>query len=106
AKSNTAHRTDGTVPPCGALGSIVFVPGIVEETVKHYYENTPELWSEYGFLDAYNLDRNWVSDRVIGIDKGITLLMIENYRSGMIWELTMGSQFIKTGLQRLGFSQR
>ena len=106
AKSNTAHRTDGTVPPCGALGSIVFVPGIVEETVKHYFENVPELWSEYGFLDAYNLDRNWVSDRVIGIDKGITLLMIENYRSGMIWELTMGSEYIKNGLERLGFLRR
>ena len=74
--------------------------------MKHYFENVPELWSEYGFLDAYNLDRNWISDRVIGIDKGITLLMIENYRSGMIWELTMGSEYIKNGLERLGFSRR
>ncbi|MFN6991395.1 MAG: glucoamylase family protein, partial [Fervidobacterium sp.] len=76
ANNNTQHFTDGTVPPCGAIGSIVFVPEIVEPTVEHYYKNIPELWGKYGFKDAYNLDKNWFSDLYIGIDKGIEVLMI------------------------------
>ena len=103
ANNSTVHKTDGTVPPCGAIGSIVFTPEIVEETVRYYYENIPELWGKYGFKDAYNLDRNWFSKTYIGIDKGIELLMIENYKSGLIWNVTMRNKYIKDGLGKIGF---
>ncbi|PEC48703.1 hypothetical protein COJ46_02630 [Bacillus sp. AFS077874] len=67
--------------------------------------NVPELWSKYGFLDSYNRDvtSNWVSDRVIGIDKGVTLLMIENYQTGLIWDLYMKNDFVKNGAKILGW---
>ncbi len=101
ANNNTQHYVDGTVPPCGALGSIVFTPEIVEETVKYYYEKVPQLWGKYGFKDAYNLDKNWTSEVYIGIDKGIELLMIENYLSGLIWEIVMKNEYIRKAIKIL-----
>lgn len=103
--NNTQHYVDGTVPPCGALGSIVFTPEIVEETVRYYYEKVPELWGIYGFKDAYNLDKNWFSQVYIGIDKGIGLLMIENHKNGLIWEIVMKNKYIKKALELLEFKK-
>lgn len=103
--NNTQHYVDGTVPPCGALGSIVFTPEIVEETIKYYYEKVSELWGTYGFKDAYNLDKNWFSKIYIGIDKGIGLLMIENYETGLIWEIVMKNKYINKALQLLEFKK-
>lgn len=93
---------DGTVPPCGAIGSIVFTPEESICAMNSYYSN-PKLWSKYGFIDAYNLDVNppWYSKGVIGIDKGIGLLMIENYRSGLIWNLVMENTYIKRAMEIL-----
>lgn len=104
---STAHRVDGTVPPCGAVGSIVFAPDLVLETMDYYYNFMDgKLVGEYGLIDAYNLDRpnrDWFAKDVIGIDKGISLLMIENYRSGMIWDLFMGCDYIQTAIEVLQF---
>lgn len=74
------------------------------EAVRHY-ASIPQLKGKYGFLDAFNLDVTpaWFSDRYIGIDKGISLLMLENYRSGLIWELTDRNSYIQTAFQRLEF---
>ncbi|MGQ9856858.1 MAG: glucoamylase family protein [Fervidobacterium sp.] len=105
ANNNTQHKTDGTVPPCGAIGSLVFTPEIVEETVKYYYENVPELWGEYGFKDAYNLDKDWISKMYIGIDKGIEVLMIENYKTGLIWDIVMKNKYVQKGLELIGFKR-
>lgn len=103
--NNTQHYVDGTAPPCGALGSIVFTPEIVEEAVRYYYEKVPELWGTYGFKDAYNLDKNWFSQVYIGIDKGIGLLMIENHKNGLIWEIVMKNKYIKKALELLEFKK-
>ena len=101
---NRVNEADGTVPPCGALGSLPFCPEEVMEAVCHY-ASIPQLKGKYGFLDAFNLDVTpaWFSDRYIGIDKGISLLMLENYRSGLIWELTDRNSYIQTAFQRLEF---
>lgn len=101
----TKNNRYGTVPPCGAIGSVVFTPDIVEETVRYYFEHVPQLWGYYGFKDAFNLDRDWVSRIYIGIDKGIELLMIENYKTGLLWDITMRNKYIKDGLQKLSFHQ-
>ncbi len=75
------QENDGTVAPCGAIGSIVFTPKESIELMEHLYNFYPKLWSKYGFLDGYNLEKDklWVSKEYIGIDKGISLIMIENY---------------------------
>jgi len=98
------HIVDGTVPPAGAAGSIVFTPDESIQALEYYYSNHPRLWGKYGFLDAYNLDviPHWYSEHVIGINKGITLLMIENYRTGLVWDLFMKNPWVKNGIKAVG----
>jgi hypothetical protein len=101
---NDQHRIDGTMAPAGALGSIVFTPQEVISALRHYY-SYPDLIGEYGLKDAYNLDvsaAGWYGPDVIGIDKGITLLMIENYRSGLIWNLMNKNKYAQAGLKKAG----
>jgi len=97
---DSAHRTDGTLAPAGALGSMPFTPEASGAALLHYLSK-PELWGEYGLADAYNEEANppWVDPDVIGIDKGITLLMLENYRSGLIWKLFMKLEPVKAGIR-------
>lgn len=102
--NNSGHQTDGTVPPCGAAGSIVFTPDEVIDSLNYLYKNFPKLWGKYGFKDAYNLDvtPEWYGEDYIGIDKGITLLMIENYRTGLVWDVFMSNKYAKLGMERCG----
>ncbi|MFZ2831377.1 MAG: glucoamylase family protein, partial [Mesotoga infera] len=100
--NSTAHRVDGTLAPAGALGSIVFLPDRAIEALEAYYE-LPELVGRYGLKDSFNLDLDWFASDYIGIDKGITLLMISNYRNDLVWNILMESEYIIDGLDRLGF---
>lgn len=109
---------DGTIPPCGAIGSIVFTPEESIAAMKNY-RSYELLWSKYGFVDAYNLgeqegydDPNikigktgWYATDIIGIDKGISVLMIENYISDFIWNMYMDNKYVQAGLDELGFSE-
>lgn len=99
------EENDGTITPCGAIGSIVFTPKESIEAMEYYYNNFPKLWGKYGFKDGYNLDgdKPWFAKEYIGIDKGIEILMIENYLNGTIWKYFMNNQYIKIGLKKLGF---
>lgn len=113
------NYVDGTVPPCGAIGSLVFVPEEAIRAMKHYREDE-KLWSQYGFVDAYNLGcqegfsnpdianmskDGWYASDVIGIDKGIGALMIENYISGMIWNITNDIPYYQNGLKVLNIEK-
>lgn len=117
--SGNAHLTDGTIPPCGAIGSIPFTPEESIAAMKNY-RTYDLLWSKYGFKDSYNLgtqegyeDKNlptignlgWYANDIIGIDKGISVIMIENYISGMIWKIFMDLDYVQNGLENLGFQQ-
>lgn len=104
--NNDAHYMDGTIPPAGAAGSIVFTPQESIAALNHYYKNYPKLWGKYGFMDAYNLDVNpdWYATDVIGINKGITLLMIENFRTGLIWDLFMKNEYVQSGMKKVGLT--
>jgi hypothetical protein len=101
---NTVHRVDDTVPPAGAIGSIIFLPEQAKQAMLNYY-SIERLKGRYGFMDAYNLSRNWFASDVIGIDKGISLLMLANYQNDWIYPLMMNNEIIQRGLQRLGFVQ-
>ncbi|XFA99058.1 glucoamylase family protein [Candidatus Izemoplasma sp. B36] len=114
-------QIDGTLAPSGAIGSIVFVPELVLPTFE-YFESITSLHSKYGYLDSFNLGLTetasefiirpnrpipvdgWFSTDVIGIDKGITLLMIENYRSGFVWDIFMQSEIVQEGYDLIGFT--
>lgn len=96
---------DGTVATCGSIGSIVFSPEDSIEAMNYMYENFKDkLWGKYGFKDSYNLDKNWFCDYEIGIDKGISLLMIENYRTELIWKLVMKNKYIRKAFSILEIS--
>ena len=102
---NRAHESGGTLAPAGAIGSMPFTPEESTAALK-YYMTFPDLQGQYGLKDAYNLDQNWFDSDYIGIDKGISLLMIANYESGMIWELFMGNENIRRGMENLGFTEK
>lgn len=96
-------NNDGTIPPCGAIGSIVFTKDESIKAIEYYYNNFPKLWCKYGFIDAYNLEgkKSWYSKVCIGIDKGISMIMIENYLHETIWKYFMKNKYIKNGLEIL-----
>jgi hypothetical protein len=97
---NKAHVVDDTIPPAGAIGSIIFLPQPAQEAMLNYYL-LEELKSPYGFKDAYNLSADWYATDVIGIDKGITLLMLANSENDMVYRIMMENDSILRGLDRL-----
>ena len=99
---------DGTIAPCGAIGSIVFAPDKVIPCINNYATMMDgELVGIYGFYDAFNFEDNkpWIAKNVIGIDKGITVLMIENYRSEIVWKTFMQIEFMDRAIENLGFTK-
>ena len=101
---NNSHKIDDTVAPAGAIGSIIFVPEAAKTAMLNYY-SIEALQGTYGFLDAYNLSEEWFASDVIGIDKGISLLMLANYQSDMVYQITMSNEQILNGLSRLGLTK-
>lgn len=103
--NNDQHIVDGTVPPAGAIGSIVFAPEEVLGAMRHY-DSIPGLKGKYGFQDSYNLDVTpvYYGEDVIGIDKGISILMIENYRTGLIWDLMNQNKYVQAGMKMVGLT--
>ena len=104
---SSSHYTDGTVALCGAIGSIAFAPEIVVPTIDYYYTALDgKLFGGYGFYDSYNLEKGvWIAKDVIGIDKGVSLLMIENYQSEFVWEVFMDCEFMDTAIKVLKFKK-
>lgn len=96
--------SDGTVAPTACGSSIVFTPKESISCLRYFYEKLgKKIWGKYGFADSFNLDRNWVSPMVIGIDQGPLLLMIENYRTGLIWKVMSKQDWLKDAMNKVGF---
>jgi hypothetical protein len=95
----------GVISPTAALSSFPYTPVQSMDAMKHfYYVLGNKIWGIYGFYDAFSVQNNWYPERYLAIDQGPVVVMIENYRSGLLWDLFMSSPEIKTGLQKLGFS--
>lgn len=97
---NAQHKVDDTIAPAGAIGSMVFVPQQAQQAMLNYY-SIERLKGPYGFLDAYNLTEDWYASDVIGIDKGISLLMLANYQNDLVYKIMMENVYIRNGLDRL-----
>jgi hypothetical protein len=100
-----ANPPDGTLVPCAAGGSLVFLPdscGTVLENMFAQYGK--HAWSKFGFVDAFHPGEGWYSREVIGIDQGITLLMAENARTGSVWETVMNSPQARLGMRMVGLA--
>jgi hypothetical protein len=99
-----AQNDDGTITPTAAASSIPFAPEVCIPAVRNMYNALhSQLWTAYGFRDGFNIDRAWWGPDVIGIDQGPIILMIENYRTGDVWERFMRNADVQLGLQRAGF---
>jgi len=95
---------DGTITPTAPVSSLPFAPDEVLLTIHNMWNSYgPQLWTPYGFRDAFNLTFNWWGPDVIGIDQGPQVLMIENYRTGRVWNRFMENPHVQTGLTRAGF---
>jgi exo beta-1,2-glucooligosaccharide sophorohydrolase (non-reducing end) len=72
------------------------------DALKNYYRNYGKfLWGEYGFRDAFNLDEDWCSGIFMGLNQAPVTVMIENYRTGLLWKLFMSCPEIQNGLKKL-----
>ncbi|CAI1026736.1 LamG-like jellyroll fold domain-containing protein [Serratia quinivorans] len=104
----TAANTDGTMVLSGAVGAIVFTPKESLAAMQNYYRNHPYTWGKYGFNSGYNLDVTpyWYASSVNGLEKGISIVMLENYRTGIIWRLYMNNEAIKRGIAAIGLREK
>ena len=104
----TAHEPmnndNGTISPTAALSSIPYTPQESMQAFKYFYrERGQQLFGLYGPYDAFNDQLNWVQEAYIGIDQGPIVVMIENYRTGLLWKATMKDPDLQAGLAKLGF---
>lgn len=106
-KEPLEKRTDGTVALYAILASLPFAPDLVKETVQNVLTAYPELWGEYGYYDSINLENGtWVGKDYISIDKGITLLMIDNYYHRTTWDNYTNHHLIRKAIEKLAFKKK
>lgn len=103
-----AHGEDnGTVAPTAALSSMPYTPDESLAAMDHFYTDLGQkLWGPFGFFDAINPSQDWVSDSYLSIDQGPIIVMIENYRTGLLWRLFMQDPDVQRGLEALREDQR
>ena len=94
----------GVITPSAALSAFPYTPDKSMDALKFfYYAMGDRLWGSYGFYDAFNITQQWFADSYLAIDQGPIIVMIENHRTGLLWDLFMSAPEIKTGLRKLGF---
>lgn len=87
---------DGTIAPTGAIASFAYTPQASMLALKHYYRDLgAQLWSIYGFRDAFNQQENWYSGITMGLNQAPMVVMIENHRTGLIWRSFMANPEIQ-----------
>ena len=103
----SAHAPDndlGVISPTAALSSFPYTPDESMRALRHFYNVLGDrIWSEYGFVDAFSETHDWYATSHLAIDHGPIVVMIENYRTGLLWSLFMSCPEIQDGLRRLGF---
>ena len=88
---------NGTISPTAALSSFPYAPEAAMRALRHFLKHG-EVWGRYGFTDAFNETRDWWADTYLAIDQGPIVVMIENYRSGLLWKLFMAAPEVRRGL--------
>lgn len=107
-KGYVAHapdRDNGTITPSAALASFPYAPAEAMQVLRHLVATKGDrLWGPYGFVDAFNETQNWAAETYLAIDQGPIIIMIENYRTALLWNLFMKIPEIQSGLRKLGFT--
>jgi hypothetical protein len=95
----------GVIAPTAALSSFPYTPTESMDALKFfYYKLGDKIWKQYGFTDAFSLKDRWFADSYLAIDQGPIIVMIENYRSSLLWNLFASCPEVKNGMRKLGFS--
>lgn len=96
----------GVIAPTAALSSFPYTPVESMAALRHFHEKLGDkLWGKYGFVDSFNESENWVAKGHLAIDQGPIVCMIENYRSGLLWDLFMKAPEVRPALDKLGFDK-
>jgi hypothetical protein len=94
----------GVIAPTAAISSLPYTPTQSMNALRFfYYKLGDKIWGQYGFVDAFNLTNIWFDNDYLAIDQGPQIVMIENYRSGLLWNLFMSCPEIQAGMTKLGF---
>jgi hypothetical protein len=105
-----AHAPDndiGVISPTAALASFPYTPQYSLQALRHFKTALGDrLWGDYGFKDAFSLEKNWFAQSYLAINQGPIVIMIENFRSALLWKLFMSDPDVQAGLARLGFESR
>ncbi len=102
--AHSPTNDNGTITPTAAISSLPYDTAKSMAALRFfYYKLGDKLWGDYGFKDAFNLTQNWFADSYLAIDQGPEIVMIENMRSGLLWNLFMSCAEVKTGMENLGF---
>ena len=102
---NEPTNDRGTITPTAAVSSLPYTPKQSMDAIRYfYYIVGNRLWGQYGFYDAFDATKNWWASSYLAIDQGPEIVMIENHRTGLIWDLFMSDPEIQAGLTKLGFS--
>lgn len=95
----------GVIAPTAAIASLPYAPNESMKAIKFfYYKLGDKIFKEYGFVDAFSLQQQWFAGSTLAIDQGPIVIMIENHRSKLLWNLFMSCPEVKSGMQKLGFS--
>lgn len=108
-KGYAGHRPGadlGVIAPTAALSSFPYTPKESMKMLRNVYENHDSLIGKYGPYDAFSFTDNWSLPRYLAIDQGPIPVMIENYRTGLLWNLFMTNKDVKSGLNKLGFKKK
>lgn len=102
--ASSPTNDQGFIAPTAAISSLPFTPvESIQALNFFYYKLGDKIWGQYGFSDSFNLNNSWFADSYLAIDQGPQIIMIENYRTGLLWKLFMSCPEIKTGMKNLGF---
>lgn len=103
--AHSPTNDDGVISPTAAISSLPYTPEQSMNALRFfYYKLGDKLFKDYGFIDAFNLSDYWFADSFLAIDQGPQIVMIENYRSGLLWNLFMKAPEIQRGMKKMGFS--
>lgn len=102
--AHSPTNDDGVISPTAAISSLPYTPEASLKAIRFfYYQLGDKLWGTYGFKDAFSLDQPWFADSYLAIDQGPEIVMIENYRSQLLWNLFMSCPEVQSSLQKLQF---
>ena len=95
----------GVITPTAAVSALPYTPDQSMDAIRQFYFILGDkLWGEYGFYDAFDVTEGWWANSYLAIDQGPIVCMVENYRTGLLWDLFMSAPEVQQGLDKLGFT--